>query len=146
MEIRQNIFFIMIQVFFFSTHDQFAYPGTGYQDVEEMVRGLGLILMFTCLVKPRIKKLLKFNEKLIPNVQKFKPDFILTPGFDSRINDNLGCFDLSDNCFRQLTKILVKLSKLYCNNRILSILEGGYNLDGNAKATLTHIDELNNLN
>ena len=88
-----------------------------------------------------------YDQVLVPNVHKFKPDFILiSAGFDSRINDTLGCFNLSDDCFRKLTKILNKLSKLYCNSRILSILEGGYNLDGNAKATLAHIDELNNLN
>ena len=37
-------------------------------------------------------------------------------------------------------------SPIYCDNRILSILEGGYNLDGNAKASIAHIEELNNLN
>ena len=88
-----------------------------------------------------------FNQILIPNVHKFKPDFILiSAGFDSRKNDTLGCFDLSDDCFRELTRIIKELSERYCDNRILSILEGGYNLDGNAKASITHIDELNNLN
>ena len=88
-----------------------------------------------------------FDQILVPKAHKFKPDFILiSAGFDSRINDTLGCFDLSDDCFRKLTKILKNLSKIYCDNRILSILEGGYNLTGNAKATIAHINELNNLN
>ncbi len=135
-------------ILFFSTHDQFAYPGTGSPKRRGEGKGLGFNINVHLPCKTKDKEIIKvFNKKLVPNVHKFKPDFILiSAGFDSRINDNLGCFDLSDNCFRQLTKILVKLSKLYCNNRILSILEGGYNLDGNAKATLTHIDELNNLN
>ncbi len=135
-------------VLFFSTHDQFAYPGTGSPKRQGKGKGLGFNINVHLPCKTKDKEIIKvFNEILIPNVQKFKPDFILiSAGFDSRINDTLGCFHLSDDCFRELTKILMKLSKIYCDNRILSILEGGYNLDGNAKATLAHIDELNNLN
>ena len=88
-----------------------------------------------------------FNEVLIPKTDKFKPDFILiSAGFDSRLNDLLGCYDVSDNGFKELTKIITKIAAKHCDNRILSILEGGYNLDGNASAVISHISELNNLN
>ena len=135
-------------VLFFSTHDQFAYPGTGSPKRRGKGKGLGFNINVHLPCKTTDERIIKvFDQILVPNVHKFKPDFILiSAGFDSRINDTLGCFNLSDDCFRKLTKILTKLSKLYCHNRILSILEGGYNLDGNAKATLAHIDELNKLN
>ena len=135
-------------VLFFSTHDQFAYPGTGSPKRRGNGKGLGFNINVHLPCKTTDEQIIKvFNQILVPNVHKFKPDFILiSAGFDSRINDTLGCFDLTDDCFRKLTKILTNLSKLYCDNRILSILEGGYNLDGNAKATIAHIEELNNLN
>ena len=135
-------------VLFFSTHDQFAYPGTGSPKRRGNGKGLGFNINVHLPCKTKDEQIIKvFDQILVPNVHKFKPDFILiSAGFDSRINDTLGCFDLSDDCFRKLTKILTNLSKLYCNHRILSILEGGYNLDGNAKATIAHIEELNNLN
>ena len=46
--------------------------------------------------------------------------------------------------FARLTRIVKKIANEHCNDRLLSILEGGYNLDGNAKASLAHIKELNN--
>ncbi len=135
-------------VLFFSTHDQFAYPGTGKPERRGKGKGFGFNINVHLPCKTKDKEIIKqFEQILVPNVHKFKPDFILiSAGFDSRKNDTLGCFDLSDDCFRNLTKILIKLSKLYCDNRVLSILEGGYNLNGNAKATLAHIDELNKFN
>tara|TARA_B100000963_G_C22610213_1_gene664517 strand:- start:692 stop:1687 length:996 start_codon:yes stop_codon:yes gene_type:complete len=144
----EHFFYSDPNVLFFSTHDQFAYPGTGSPERRGNGEGLGFNINVHLPCKTKDEQILKvFNQILIPNVHKFKPDFILiSAGFDSRINDTLGCFNLTDNCFRKLTRILAKLSKLYCENRILSILEGGYNLDGNAKATLTHIGELNNIN
>ena len=138
----------MIHPFFFSTHDQFAYPGTGSPKRQGNGKGFGYNINVHLPCKTKDEQIIKvFNQILIPNVHKFKPDFILiSAGFDSRKNDTLGCFDLSDDCFRKLTKIIKDLSERYCDNRILSILEGGYNLHGNAKASITHIDELNNLN
>ena len=144
----EHFFYDNPSVLFFSTHDQFAYPGTGSPQRKGAGKGLGFNINIHLPCKTEDNDIIKvYDQILVPKVHKFKPDFILiSAGFDSRINDTLGCFNLSDDCFRNLTKTLTKLSKLYSNSRILSILEGGYNLDGNAKATLAHIDELNNLN
>ena len=144
----EHFFYNDPSVLFFSTHDQFAYPGTGSPKRKGNGKGLGFNINVHLPCKTKDEQIIKvFDQILVPKAHKFKPDFILiSAGFDSRINDTLGCFDLSDDCFRKLTKILKNLSKLYCDNRILSILEGGYNLTGNAKATIAHINELNNLN
>jgi len=144
----EHFFYNDPSILFFSTHDQFAYPGTGDPKRRGKGKGVGFNINIHLPCKTKDKEIIKvFNQILVYKVHEFRPDFVLiSAGFDSRKNDTLGCFDLSDDCFRKLTKILIKLSKLYCDNRILSILEGGYNLDGNAKATLAHIDELNNLN
>ena len=75
----------------------------------------------------------------------FKPDFILiSAGFDSRKDDPLGCFNVSDKGFKILTTIALRIAENHCNGRLLSILEGGYNVLGSAKAAVTHIETLNN--
>ena len=135
-------------ILFFSTHDQFAYPGTGLPEKKGKGKGYGLNVNVHLPCKTKDSQIIKaFNDFLIKKVNKFKPEFILiSSGFDSRVNDLLGCFNVTDKGFAKLTKIMMKLAKEHCNNRILSILEGGYNIEGNAKAVLTHINELNNLN
>tara|TARA_B100000287_G_scaffold337593_1_gene323479 strand:- start:565 stop:1560 length:996 start_codon:yes stop_codon:yes gene_type:complete len=135
-------------VLFFSTHDFNAYPGTGHPSKKGKGLGLGFNINVHLPCRTNDEQILKvFNEVLIPKTDKFKPDFILiSAGFDSRLNDLLGCYDISDNGFKELTKIITKIAAKHCDNRILSILEGGYNLDGNASAVIAHISELNNLN
>ena len=54
----------------------------------------------------------------------------------------LGCFDITDNGFIALTKIVMNIANEYCDDRLVSILEGGYNLEGNAKAVAIHASTL----
>ena len=79
--------------------------------------------------------------KILPSyVSKFKPELILiSAGFDSRINDPLGQFCLNDEDFFELTKIILSMAKDYSDSNIISVLEGGYNLDGLAKAAEFHL-------
>ena len=134
-------------ILFFSTHDQFAYPGTGSPSKIGVGKGKGFNINIHLKCNTTDNEIIEvFKNILIPRANKFKPNFILlSSGFDSRINDLLGCFNVTDNGFVELTKIVKKLANIHCNDRLLSVLEGGYNLEGNAKATIAHIRELNNL-
>jgi len=86
-----------------------------------------------------------FNEKLLPVAHRFKPDLILiSAGFDSRQDDLLGCFDISDEGYRHITKMVMQLAEHYCDGRLISVLEGGYNLDGLASAVKVHVETLQN--
>ena len=77
---------------------------------------------------------------MLPKVEQFKPNMVfISAGFDSRMNDPLGCFNITDDGFIKLTKIALDIAKKYSNNRLVSILEGGYNIEGNAKAAISHI-------
>ena len=58
----------------------------------------------------------------------------------------MGCFEITDNGFKSLTKIVVDIAEKHCDGRILSVLEGGYNINGNASAVTTHIETLNKYN
>ncbi len=128
----------------FSTHDMFAYPGTGLPSNigEGDGKGFNINVHLACGIKDAdIVK--AFDEKLLPAVTQFKPDLILiSAGFDSRKDDPLGCFDISNQGFIVLTQMVKALADTHCQGNIVSMLEGGYNLQGNASAVVAHITAL----
>ena len=74
---------------------------------------------------------------------EFRPDFVvLSAGFDSRHDDPLGHFVLKDADFAELTMLMMEIADRWAGGRLLSVLEGGYNLTGLAAATLAHLDAL----
>ena len=84
-----------------------------------------------------------FCDFLLPAAAAFRPDLILiSAGFDSRVGDPLGQFLLKDEDFHHLTAMLTGLAATYCQNRLVSVLEGGYNLEGLVLATDSHIRAL----
>ena len=131
-------------VLYFSTHDYFAYPGTGNPAKVGEGAGKGFNINVHLDCKSSDEDIIEaFNEKLLPAAHRFKPDLILiSAGFDSRQNDLLGCFDISDEGYRQLTKMIMQLAEQYCDGRIISVLEGGYTLDGLASAVKVHVETL----
>lgn len=140
----QDIFYEDGSVLFFSTHQSPWYPGTG--DASEQGAGAGLGTTVNCPFPagaggPEI--LGAFQERLLPAAKEFKPDVILvSAGFDSRIGDPLGLFRLTDNDFEELTRMMTDLAAGFCGNRLVSVLEGGYSLEGLARASEAHVREL----
>lgn len=131
-------------VLFFSTHDAEAYPGTGAPEKTGIGAGKGFNINVHLPCGTGDKEIVAaFEEKLVPAVAAFKPDLILiSAGFDSREDDLLGCYKVTDQGFIQLTQIMMQLAKQYCNGRLISVLEGGYNLTGNARASVAHLKTL----
>ncbi len=128
-------------VLFFSTHDQFAYPGTGSpsRKGEGPGEGLNINVHLDCGCDDKTM-LAAFETHLRPAVAHFKPDLILvSAGFDSREDDLLGCFKVTDEGFFQLTRWVMELADQYCDGRVVSLLEGGYNVQGNSRAVLSHL-------
>jgi acetoin utilization deacetylase AcuC-like enzyme len=73
----------------------------------------------------------------------FRPELILiSAGFDSRIGDPLGQFRLVDEDFTSLTGIVLDLAKEYADGKVVSVLEGGYDLNGLGKASVSHARKL----
>ena len=84
-----------------------------------------------------------FEKQLLPAMEKFQPELIfISAGFDSRENDPLGKFRLRDEDFRDLTLLMRKLANKFAAGRIVSVLEGGYNLHGLASAAVAHCSAL----
>ena len=80
---------------------------------------------------------------MLPAAESFVPELALvSAGFDSRRDDLLGCFDVSDQGFVSLTEMLVAIADRHCQGRLVSVLEGGYTLDGLASASVAHLRAL----
>lgn len=84
-----------------------------------------------------------FQQVLMPKLCEFRPELILiSAGFDSRVNDPLGHFLLTDEDFVELTRLLLDAANQYAAGRVVSVLEGGYYLSGLASASAAHVRAL----
>jgi acetoin utilization deacetylase AcuC-like enzyme len=84
-----------------------------------------------------------FERQLIPAARDFQPDLVLiSAGFDSRLGDPLGRFTLSDQDFAELTVMMLEIALEHAEGRLVSVLEGGYNLSGLASAAAAHVQSL----
>jgi acetoin utilization deacetylase AcuC-like enzyme len=140
----QDIFYADPTVFFFSTHQWPLYPGTGRADETGTGAGEGATLNCPFPAGSGRREILgAFQNSLLPRMKSFRPDLVLiSAGFDSREEDLLGRFTLSDDDFADLTSVLMEIAGNHAQNRIVSMLEGGYNLSGLASATVSHVRAL----
>jgi acetoin utilization deacetylase AcuC-like enzyme len=140
----QDIFYEDGSVLFFSTHQSPWYPGTGA--VDDRGEGPGIGTTINCpfpAFTPAASVIAAFEEILIPAARRFRPDLILiSAGFDSRAGDPLGHFLLQDSDFALLTRRLMEVASEFCDDRLISVLEGGYNLSGLASASQSHVESL----
>jgi acetoin utilization deacetylase AcuC-like enzyme len=139
-----EIFYDDPSIFFFSTHQSPWYPGTGF--AAETGSGAGKGFTLNCPLPGgagREEIFAAFEQQLQPAMEEFRPQLVLiSAGFDSRANDPLGYFTLTDGDFADLTHWLMRLARRHCGGRIISLLEGGYNLDGLASAAVAHVKTL----
>jgi acetoin utilization deacetylase AcuC-like enzyme len=140
----QGIFYEDDSVFYFSTHQSPWYPWTGKKD--ETGRGKGLGTTLNCpLARGAGRKefMSAFRDKLGPAMSRFKPELVvLSAGFDARHGDPLGRLELVDKDYRDLTALLLEMAKPTAKGRVVSILEGGYNLTGLGRAAAEHVGRL----
>lgn len=140
----QEMFYEDGGVLFFDTHQHPLYPGTGLAN--ETGRGAGAGLTINCPFPAgsgREEIVEVFRNRLVPAARRFKPQFVfVSAGFDSRIDDPLGSFTLTDDDFATLTGIVREIATHYAEGRIVSTLEGGYALDGLASAAASHVRAL----
>jgi len=136
----QDIFYGDGSVLFFSTHQSPWYPGTGAENERGEGKGEGKILNRPLPAGSGRSEILNaFRDSLLPAAEAFRPDLVMiSAGFDSRINDPLGQFLLSDSDFADLTLILLEIANRHARGRLLSVLEGGYNLTGLENAVRAH--------
>lgn len=133
-------------VFFFSTHILYGYPGTGHPDKRGDGPGKGYNLNVPLSNGAEDRDIIgAWQNGLLPALKDtgFTPDFIIiSAGFDSREGDLLGTFNITDSGYRELTRIAMNIAKEHCGGKLLSVLEGGYNQEGLAKAAAAHVETL----
>lgn len=131
-------------VLFFSTHQYPHYPGTG-RDTE---RGKGSAEGLTINVPMEAGEgddeyRAVFQKVLVPAADSFKPDFVIvSAGFDAHRDDPLASMGLTEEGYADLTAIVAGIATRHCQGRLLSSLEGGYNLTALAASVERHIQSL----
>jgi acetoin utilization deacetylase AcuC-like enzyme len=143
----QDIFYEDESVMIFDTHHYGAYPGTGSAEETGASKAKGT--KFNVPMAPGAGDaafLEAFRARLVPEARKFKPDLILiSAGFDGMRNDVLGQFDITPQGFADMTRVVVDLANDLCQGRVVSVLEGGYRLDGLAESVVAHMKVLQGL-
>ena len=140
----QDIFYADPSVHFFSTHQSPLYPGTGAFKEEGTGKGKGATMNRPFPAKSGMKEIGgAFKDDWLPAMNAFKPELIVvSAGFDSRIDDPLGDFTLTDTDFSELTRLVIQSANAHAEGRVLSCLEGGYNVNGLALAVQAHLETL----
>lgn len=140
----QEVFWSNGSVLFFDVHQHPWYPGTGSPAEQGDGKASGLIVNNPFPAgSGRTETLRAFRQRLVPAAARFKPEHVLiSAGFDSRAGDPLGQFTLTDQDFSELTDLLLAIAREHAGGRPVSVLEGGYAIDGFARAVGAHLARL----
>ncbi len=141
----QGIFYDDPSVYFFSMHQYPWYPGTGAKGETGFGRGLGKTMNIPVKANTIAGEQTRMFEGALEDISsKFKPDLILiSAGFDAHLSDPLGQLCLQDPDFASMTRSVMQWADDACDGRIVSCLEGGYNLDTLGQTVKIHVAELN---
>jgi len=136
----QDIFYDNEKVLYISTHQYPYYPGSGTNDEKGKHNN---ILNIPLPAGTTSEEYLNAYEFVLKKIKEFKPEFILlSAGFDAHKNDPLAQLQLESKDFYSITKRTLELSKQYCDGKIVSILEGGYDLLALQESTEMHVKAL----
>lgn len=136
----QDIFKDDPSVLFCSTHQLPLFPGTGRKDEV----GVGNIVNAPLSPNSGSREFREaFNSRVLPALDNFRPDLILiSAGFDAHFRDPLAEINLDEADFDWATGKLMDRAERFCNNRLVSVLEGGYDLEGLSQSASSHITRL----
>lgn len=136
----QDIFWSDKSLFYGSTHQMPLFPGTG------ALNETGVGNIFNAPLRAgdgREKFQAAMNERILPNLKNFAPDLlIISAGFDAHKNDPLANLMFEAEDFGWATSKLLEVADSHCNGRVVSFLEGGYNLESLAQSTALHVKRL----
>ena len=136
----QDIFYNNEKVLYISTHQYPLYPGTGGESEKGKYNN---IFNIPLSAGTNSEEYLNAYEIVLRKIKEFKPEFILfSAGFDAHKDDPLAQLKLESKDFYELTKRTLITSKSICNGKIVSILEGGYDLNALKECTEEHVNAL----
>ncbi len=140
----QDVFYDDGNVHFFSAHRFPFYPGTG--DKNETGTGNGLGATFNLPLRFSISRReykAAFADALDTAAKRCRPQLVLlSAGFDAHVRDPVGSLGLESEDFADLTQMVLDVAAQHCNGRLVSLLEGGYDVDALAESVLLHLKTL----
>ena len=136
----QEIFYNDSSVVYGSAHESPLFPGTG----SEIETGVGNIFNATLKAGTKKKEFLSiFETKILYPIDRFKPEVILiSAGFDAHKRDPLANINLESEDFFQITKLIVDIANIHSKGRVISFLEGGYDLIALSESIKEHLKAL----
>ena len=142
----QGIFYDDASIFYFSMHQYPWYPGTGSRAETGQGKGRGYTLNVPLrAMTPTIEQRRAFESAIEEIASKFTPDLvIISAGFDAHKDDPLGQLLLSNDDFVQMTRVVKDWARESCRGRVVSCMEGGYNLSTLGETIHSHVRELEN--
>ncbi|MDA0999924.1 MAG: histone deacetylase [bacterium] len=140
----QSIFWEDPDVFFVSMHQHPLFPGSGME--WEKGEGAGEGATLNLPMSPGTEEAVffeKYENVVLPAIAAFRPEImLLSAGFDAHRGDLLGGCRLSEDYFAEMTRKFKDLAASLCGGRIVSLLEGGYNLDALELSVAAHVSAL----
>ena len=136
----QEIFYKDQSVAYGSSHEFPLFPGTG----AENETGVGNIFNATLKAGTTSKEFIAiFDQKVLRAIDKFKPEVILiSAGFDAHKRDPLANINLDSDDFFEITKNIVDIANTHSKGRVISFLEGGYDLQALSESIIEHLNAL----
>ncbi|MEE4241627.1 MAG: histone deacetylase [Desulfopila sp.] len=129
----QQIFENDDTVFYYSIHEHpsFAYPGTGREFETGSARGTGYTLNTPILPgRGDMDYRKKLTTDMVPAIKKFEPEVVLlSAGFDAHSADLMSGINLTTEGYKFVSETIINIVNKYAGGRVISVLEGGYNLD-----------------
>ena len=136
----QNIFHDNEKVLYLSTHQYPYYPGSGTENEKGKFNN---IFNIPLEAGTNSEQYLNAYEHILNKINEFRPEFILfSAGFDAHKDDPLAQLYLQTEDFYTSTKRTLDLAKKHCSGKVVSILEGGYDLQALQDSTVRHVDAL----
>jgi acetoin utilization deacetylase AcuC-like enzyme len=140
----QHAFYEDGTVLYVSTHQSPHYPGTGRAD--ETGSGPGKGLTVNVPMPPGsgdAEFIAAFNERIVPRADEFRPDLVLiSAGFDAHADDPLSGLELTSAGYGELTRLVKGIAERHAGGRLVSVLEGGYNLKALKASVAAHLRAL----
>tara|TARA_B100001250_G_scaffold413397_1_gene447389 strand:+ start:2478 stop:3404 length:927 start_codon:yes stop_codon:yes gene_type:complete len=140
----QNIFYNNKKVLYLSTHQYPYYPGSGNENEKGKYDN---VLNIPLPAGTNSEEYLNAYENVINKLIKFKPEFLLfSAGFDAHKDDPLAQLYLNSQDFYEITKRTILSTQKSTNGKVVSILEGGYDLNALSESALLHVNALTEFN
>jgi len=140
----QDAFYDDDSVLYCSIHQAPFYPGTGAESETGEGDGEGYTVNVPLPAGAGDEKYLEiFEQRLKPRALEFRPDVVfVSAGFDTHRDDTIGGMQVSEQGYARMTEIVMDIARQCCGGKVISVLEGGYGLEGQAKSAAAHLRAL----